>query len=149
MESSLSQNSAAQNINSKEREKKTSVVTQNAPVCSQARSRESHKMAEEKHTGPVMPAQKEEDRAAVFIQNKYRCSKQRQPLRKDRVPASLKNQRVLATPTEVTKNTRHVYSCPTKHEETCNSKLKDDRDSKAASEKQACDLAIFSKQVCK
>ncbi|XP_070357454.1 myosin-IIIa isoform X3 [Equus asinus] len=144
---SLSQRSVHQNASSGEKEKKTSVVTQNAPVCSQQRSHLQRGAVHERQVEATMEAQ-EEDRAAVFIQSKYRGYKRRQQLRKDSM-ASFENQQIVATPTEVARNTHNLYSCSPKHEEPCNIKTKDNRDSKAISEKGACDLAIFSKQISK
>ncbi|XP_073912581.1 myosin-IIIa [Castor canadensis] len=150
LESSLSQSSVYKHANWTEKEKKTSVVTtQNAPMCSQETGHWQHRTVTEKHIGPVIQYQEEKDKAAVFIQSKYRGFKQQQQLRKDRISPSFKNQKILATPTEVAKNTHDVYSCPTKHEGIQNIKMKDDRDSKETSEKQACDLGIFSKQISK
>ncbi|XP_070457009.1 myosin-IIIa isoform X11 [Equus przewalskii] len=141
---SLSQRSVHENASSGEKEKKTSVVTQNAPVCSQQRSHLRHGAVHEKQVEATMEVQ-EEDRAAVFIQSKYRGYKRRQQLRKDSM-ASFENQQMVATPTEVARNTHNLYSYSPKHEEPCNIKTTDNRDSKAISEKGACDLAIFSKQ---
>ncbi|EPY75539.1 hypothetical protein CB1_001629011 [Camelus ferus] len=146
LEPSLSQRSVCQNANSKEREKKTSVVTQNAPVCSHQRSHMRHGTVPERQVEPAVSAQEEEeDKAAVFIQSKYRGYKRRQQLRKDRA-ASFKNQKAVATPTEGARNTHNLYSCPTTLEDSCNIRMKSDKDTKAVSEKDACDLAIFSKQ---
>nr|XP_023488120.1 myosin-IIIa isoform X3 [Equus caballus] len=144
---SLSQRSVHENASSGEKEKKTSVVTQNAPVCSQQRSHLRHGAVHEKQVEATMEVQ-EEDRAAVFIQSKYRGYKRRQQLRKDSM-ASFENQQMVATPTEVARNTHNLYSYSPKHEEPCNIKTTDNRDSKAISEKGACDLAIFSKQISK
>ncbi|EHB00818.1 Myosin IIIA [Heterocephalus glaber] len=138
----LSQSSVAQNTSSKGKEKKTSADTQNASICSQKRGHT-------RHVDPVLSAQGEEHKAAVFIQSKYRALKQRPQLREDQQSPSFKGQRALATPAEVTKNTHGVYSCPTKHAGICNSKVKDGSDSKATSEKEVCDLAVFSKQISK
>lgn len=146
-ERSLSQRSVYQNADSKEKEKKTSVITQNAPVCSQQRSHLRPGSVRERPAQASMHAQ-EEDRAAVFIQSKYRGYKRRQQLRKDRM-SSFKNQNVVSKPTEIARNTHDLYSCTTKHEESCNIRTKNDKDSKAVLENEACDLAIFSKQVCK
>ena len=143
----LSQRSVCQNENSKDKEKKTSVITQNAPVCSHQRSHLSHGAVQERQVKPAMQAQ-EEDRAAVFIQSKYRGYKRRQQLRKDRM-SSFRNQKVVATPTEVARNTLNLYSYPTKLEDSCNIGMKSYKDAKAISEKEACDLAIFSRQVRK
>ena len=96
---------------------------------------------------PAMQAQ-EEDRAAVFIQRKYRGYKRRQQLRKDRM-SSFRNPKVVTTPTEVARNTLSLYSYPTKLEDSCNIGMKSYKDAKAISEKEACDLAIFSRQVGK
>lgn len=147
LEPCLSQRLVCQNENSKDKEKKTSVITQNAPVCSRQRNHLSHGEVRERQGKPAMQAQ-EEDRAAVFIQSKYRGYKRRQQLRKDRM-SSFRNQKVIATPTEVARNTHNLYSCPTKLEDSCSIGMKSDKDAKAISEKEACDLAIFSKQVCK
>ncbi|XP_013370798.1 PREDICTED: myosin-IIIa [Chinchilla lanigera] len=141
LEPSLSQRSVAQNTNSKEKEK-TFVVTQNAPLCKQ-------KGGSERRMDPVTPTPEAEEEAVMSVQSRCHGSQQRQQSVKGRVSPSTNNQRILATPTELTKTTHSVYSCPTKHEETCTSKVKDDRDSKATSEKEACDLAIFSKQISK
>ncbi|KAB0381690.1 hypothetical protein FD755_003607 [Muntiacus reevesi] len=147
LEPCLSQRLVCQNENSKDKEKKTSVITQNAPVCSRQRSHLSHGAVRERQGKPAMQAQ-EEDRAAVFIQSKYRGYKRRQQLRKDRM-SSFRNQKVVATPTEVARNTHNLYSYPTKLEDPCSIGKKSDKDAKAISEKEACDLAIFSKQVSK
>ncbi|TKC38858.1 hypothetical protein EI555_015476 [Monodon monoceros] len=148
LEPSLSHRSVCQDANSKEKEKKMSVVTQNAPVCSHQRNPVRHGMVQERQIEPAMQAQEKEDKAAVFIQSKYRGYKRGQQLRKDRM-SSFKNQKAVATPTEVARNTHTLYSHPAKFEEYCNIRMKSDRDSKAISEKEACDLAIFSKQITK
>ncbi|XP_072681408.1 myosin-IIIa isoform X3 [Canis lupus baileyi] len=142
LEPSLSQKSVYQNANSKE--KKTSVVTQNAPACSQQRSHPGPGPVRERQAKATVQAQ-EEDRAAVFIQSKYRGYKRRQQLRKDRM-SSFKNQKVVATPMEVARNPHDLYSYPTRYEESFNNRTKNDKDLKAVLEKEACDLAIFSKQ---
>ncbi|XP_054222077.1 myosin-IIIa isoform X4 [Homo sapiens] len=150
LEPTLSQRSIYQNANSMEKEKKTSVVTQSAPICSQeeGRGRLRHETVKERQVEPVTQAQEEEDKAAVFIQSKYRGYKRRQQLRKDKM-SSFKHQRIVTTPTEVARNTHNLYSYPTKHEEINNIKKKDNKDSKATSEREACGLAIFSKQISK
>ncbi|XP_011911464.1 PREDICTED: myosin-IIIa [Cercocebus atys] len=149
LEPTLSQRSVYQNANSTEKEKKTSVVTQSAPICSPegGGSHRRHETVKERQAEPVTQAQEEEDKAAVFIQSKYRGYKRRQQVRKDKM-SSFKHQRIVTTPTEVARNTQNLYSYPTKHEETNNIKMKDNKDSKATSEREAWDLAIFSKQVC-
>ena len=63
--------------------------------------------------------------------------------------SSFKNQKVVATPMEVARNPHDLYSYPTRYEESFNNRTKNDKDLKAVLEKEACDLAIFSKQVCK
>ncbi|ELK16988.1 Myosin IIIA [Pteropus alecto] len=141
----LSQRSVYQNANSKEKEKKTSVVTQNASICSQQRSHLRHGAVKDRRVEPTTQAQDREDKAAVFIQSKYRGYKRRQQLRKDR-RSSFKTPNVVATPSEGAINTQNLYFYSTKHEGSCNIMMKNDRDSKAISEKEACDLAIFSKQ---
>ncbi|XP_036044389.1 myosin-IIIa [Onychomys torridus] len=144
LDPSLSQRSVYENADTKEKEKKTSVVTQNA-------WREYHHLhgfLGEKDTRPVEQAQ-EEDKAALFIQNKYRSSKQKQQLREVRLSPSFKNQKIISSPTEVARNIHSVYSCPLKHEETHPLKVTNDRDSKVASKKEACDLAMFSRQISK
>ncbi|XP_031508314.1 myosin-IIIa isoform X2 [Papio anubis] len=150
LEPTLSQRSVYQNANSTEKEKKTSVVTQSAPICSQegGGSHRRHETVKERQAEPVTQAQEEEDKAAVFIQSKYRGYKRRQQVRKDKM-SSFKHQRIVTTPTEVARNTQNLYSYPTKHEETNNIKMKDNKDSKATSEREAWDLAIFSKQISK
>ncbi|XP_072874905.1 myosin-IIIa isoform X2 [Chlorocebus sabaeus] len=150
LEPTLSQRSVYQNANSTEKEKKTSVVTQSAPICSQegGGSHLRHETVKERQAEPVAQAQEEEDKAAVFIQSKYRGYKRRQQVRKDKM-SSFKHQRIVTTPTEVARNTHNLYSYPTKHEETNNIKMKDNKDSKATSEREAWDLAIFSKQISK
>ncbi|XP_055130901.1 myosin-IIIa [Symphalangus syndactylus] len=150
LEPTLSQRSIYQNANSTEKEKKTSVVTQSAPICSQegGGGHLRHETVKERQVEPVTQAQEEEDKAAVFIQSKYRGYKRRQQLRKDKM-SSFKHQRIVTTPTEVARNTHNLYSYPTKHEEINNIKMKDNKDSKATSEREACDLAIFSKQISK
>ncbi|XP_032000825.1 myosin-IIIa [Hylobates moloch] len=150
LEPTLSQRSIYQNANSTEKEKKTSVVTQSAPICSQegGGGHLRHETVKERQVEPVTQAQEEEDKAVVFIQSKYRGYKRRQQLRKDKM-SSFKHQRIVTTPTEVARNTHNLYSYPTKHEEINNIKMKDNKDSKATSEREACDLAIFSKQISK
>lgn len=145
---SLSQRSVFQNADSKGKEKKPTVVTQNAPLCSLQRDYRLHGFLGKKDTGPVDQAQ-EEDKAALFIQSKYRSSNQRQQLGEDRLSPTLKNQKIISSPTEVARNIHSVYSCPTKQEGTHPIKDTNDRDSKVASEKEAYDLAMFSRQVCK
>ncbi|XP_027969934.1 myosin-IIIa [Eumetopias jubatus] len=147
LEPSLSQKSVYQNTNNKEKEKKTSVVTQKAPACSQQRCHLRLGTVQERQAEATVRA-REEDRSAVFIQSKYRSYKRRQQLRKDRV-SSFKNQKIVATPTDVARNTHDLYSYPTKHEESCNFRTKNDKDPKTVLEKEACDLAIFSKQISK
>ncbi|XP_075827227.1 myosin-IIIa [Microtus pennsylvanicus] len=145
---SLSQRSVFQNADSKGKEKKPTVVTQNAPLCSLQRDYHLHGFLREKDTRPVEQAQ-EEDKAALFIQSKYRSSKQRQQLGEDRLSPSLKNQKIISSPTEVARSIHSVDSCPTKQEGTHPIKDTNDRDSKVASEKEACDLAMFSRQISK
>lgn len=147
LEPSLSPRSVYQNADSKEKEKNTSVVTQNTSLYSPQRSLLRHEMAKESQVEPSVHAQDEEDKAAVFIQSKYRGYKRRQQLRKDR-RASFKTQKTVST-TEVERNTHNLYSYSAKHEESCNIKMRNNKDSKAIAEKEACDLAMFSKQVCK
>uniref|UniRef100_A0A2K6V8J8 Myosin-IIIa n=1 Tax=Saimiri boliviensis boliviensis TaxID=39432 RepID=A0A2K6V8J8_SAIBB len=146
LEPTLSQKSIYQNANTKEKEKKTSVVTQSAPTCHQEGGHLRHETVKERQFEPVTQAQEEEDKAAVFIQSKYRGYKRRQQLRKDKM-CSFKHQRIVTAPTEVPRNTHSLYSYSTKCEETYDIKIKDDKDFKATSEKEACDLAIFSKQI--
>ncbi|XP_011736723.2 myosin-IIIa isoform X1 [Macaca nemestrina] len=150
LEPTLSQRSVYQNANSTKKEKKTSVVTQSAPICSQegGGSHLRHETVKERQAELVTQAQEEEDKAAVFIQSKYRGYKRRQQVRKDKM-SSFKHQRIVTTPTEVARNTQNLYSYPTKHEETNNIKMKDNKHSKATSEREAWDLAIFSKQISK
>uniref|UniRef100_G3T3D7 non-specific serine/threonine protein kinase n=1 Tax=Loxodonta africana TaxID=9785 RepID=G3T3D7_LOXAF len=146
LEPSFSQKPIYQNTNSKEKEKKTSVVTQNGPICSQEKSCRSHGTVTERQ-GQQMIQNLEEDKAAVFIQSKYRGYERRQQLRKDGISSSFKDQEIVAATTEVAEHTPNLYSSPIKHKEICNSKMRDSRDSKAISEKEACDLAVFSKQI--
>nr|XP_027808898.1 myosin-IIIa [Marmota flaviventris] len=147
-EPTLNQRSVSQNAHHSKEKQKTSVVTQNSSVYSQERGHQRDQAVKERPVEPVIQDQ-EESKAAVFTQNKYGGFMQRQQLREGRVSPSFKNEKILATPGEVTRNTHSVYSCPTKHEETPNIKMKDDRYSKATSEKAACDLAIFSKEISK
>ncbi|KAM5282412.1 myosin-IIIa isoform 2-T2 [Hipposideros larvatus] len=132
-----------------QRSVKTSVITQNASLCSLQRSHLRHGTVRDRQTEPTTHAQDEEDKAAVFIQSKYRGYKRRQQLRRDRRSSSFKNQKIGATPTEVARNAHNLYSYSTKSEGSCNILMKNDRDSKTISEKEACDLAIFSKQISK
>lgn len=81
LQPSLSQSTVYQNADSKEKEKKTSVVTQNAPTCSPQKSHLRHEMAKESQIEPLTQAQDEEDKAAIFIQSKYRGYRRRQQLR--------------------------------------------------------------------
>ncbi|XP_059119012.1 myosin-IIIa [Peromyscus eremicus] len=149
LDPSLNQRSLYQNADSKAKEKKTSVVTQNARLCNLEREyHHLHGFLREKDTRPGEQAQ-EEDKAAVFIQSKYRSSKPKQQLREDRLTPYFKNQKIVSSPTEVARNIHSVYSCPTKHEETHPLKVTSDRDSKVAWKKEACDLAMFSRQISK
>uniref|UniRef100_A0A8C5P2A2 non-specific serine/threonine protein kinase n=1 Tax=Jaculus jaculus TaxID=51337 RepID=A0A8C5P2A2_JACJA len=132
LEPSLSQRSTCQNTTSKEKEKKTSMAAQNAPMCSQDRAHHAQGITKERRAGPVAQGQ-EEDEAAVFIQSKHDGFKRRQQLRKD--GPSFRNQKILTSSTEVARNTANAYAY--------------DRHSKANSDKEACDLAIFSKQISK
>lgn len=74
----LSRRSVYQNANSREKEKKTSVVTQNASICSQQRSHLRYGAVKDRQIEPTTQAQDREDKAAVFIQSKYRGYKRRQ-----------------------------------------------------------------------
>ncbi|XP_051006852.1 myosin-IIIa [Acomys russatus] len=148
MDPSLSQKSVYQNADGKEKEKKTSVVTQNAPLSNLERDYHLQGFLGEKDTGPVDVSQ-EEDKAATFIQSKYQGSKQKQQLGKDRMSPSFKNQKILSSPTEVARNIHNIYSCPPEHEGTHHVKVLNDRDSKTASKKEASDLAMFSRQISK
>ncbi|KAM8802107.1 myosin-IIIa [Rhynchonycteris naso] len=147
LQPSLSQRQVCQNADNKEKGKKTSVVTQNASTCSPQRSHLRLGMAQEGQVEPSAQDQDAEDRAAVFIQSKYRDYKKRQQLWKDR-RSSFKSQKIVPM-TEVARNTHNLYSYSTKHEESNNMKMRNDKDSKAISEKEAYDLAMFSKQVSK
>ncbi|KAL1785149.1 myosin-IIIa [Sigmodon hispidus] len=148
LDPSISQKSVYQNIDSTEKEKKTSVVTQNAPLCNLERDYHLHGFLREKDTGPVEQAQ-EEDKAAVFIESKYLSSKQRQQLGENRLSPSFRNQKIISSPTEVARNIHSIYSCPIKHEGTHPTKVTNDKDLKVASKKEACDLAMFSRQISK
>ncbi|XP_073085332.1 myosin-IIIa-like isoform X2 [Manis javanica] len=145
LEPSLSQRPIYQNVNSKETEKKTSLVTQNAPVCSPQRSHQRHGTVTERKVGPTKQGP-EADRAAMFIQSKFRGYRRRQWLRMDRM-TSFRNQKTVVAPTDVARNTHNLCSYPTKHREPCHINMKNGKDSKAISEKEASDLAIFSKQI--
>ncbi|XP_052012908.1 myosin-IIIa [Apodemus sylvaticus] len=150
LDPSLSQKSVYQNADGKEKEKKekkTSVVTQNAPLCSLERDYHLHEFLGEKDTGPDQA--QEEDKAAVLIQSKYRSSKQKEQPGKDRLSPPFKSQKILSSPTEVAKITHNVYSCPTKQEGIYHIKMMDERDAKMASKKEACDLSVFSRQISK
>ncbi|XP_060048311.1 myosin-IIIa [Erinaceus europaeus] len=152
LDAHLSQNSDSQKANSKEKEKRTSVVTQNAPLCNQDRSHLRHGSVSKK-PGQLVSQAREEDEAAVFIQTKYRGYKRRQQLRRDHGAPSLspfKNQTTTIAPTEGSRNAQNLYAHPcTNRAESCNSKLKRDSDSSAVSEKEACDLALFTLQISK
>ncbi|KAG8504710.1 Myosin-IIIa [Galemys pyrenaicus] len=147
LEPGFSQRPVYQNANSKEKEKRTSVVTQNAPICSQERRHSIRVTVKERQVEPMVSAC-EEDKAAVFIQSRFRGYKRRQQVRKDRM-SSFKNQKIAAAPTEATRNTHILYSYHTRNEESCNINMNHDNVSKRISEKEACDLAIFSKQISK
>ncbi|XP_037366629.1 myosin-IIIa isoform X2 [Talpa occidentalis] len=145
LEPRFSQRSLYQNANSKE--KRTSVATQNAPICSKERSHWMSETVKEKQVEPMISTC-EEDKAVMFIQSKFRGYKRRQQVRKDRM-SSFKNHKIVATPTEAARNTNNLYSHHTKHEESCNINMNHDDLSKSISEKEAWDLAIFSKQISK
>ncbi|KAM6215284.1 myosin-IIIa [Rhynchocyon petersi] len=149
LESNHSQRSVYQNAPSREKEKKASVVTQDAPVCSQEKSHWKHGTVKARQ-GEQMTQDWEEDKAAVFIQSQYRGYKKRQQLKQDGLSPSFKNQEVAAAQTEVAGHTHSLHSCPIKHEESCKgTKIRDDQDSNTVSEKEAGDVAIFSKQISK
>ncbi|XP_042542135.1 myosin-IIIa [Dipodomys spectabilis] len=96
----LEENTKVQFITSTDSQgkEKTSVVTQNALLCSQARDQQQHRMLEERHVESGMQAQEEEeDKAEVYIQNQYRGSKLRQQLRGDRMLPTSQSEKILAT----------------------------------------------------
>ncbi|XP_004605551.2 myosin-IIIa [Sorex araneus] len=137
LEPSLSQRSVYQNSSSQEKAKRTSVVTQNASLCSQDQSHLRQRVVTERQEEPVTPGL-EEDKAALFIQSRYRGYRRRQQLMRDRM-ASLNDQNGVSASTEAEKNYHGLYCCPTKYEAV---KPKNDSDSGA-------DLAMFSKQISK
>lgn len=147
LDPTLSQKSVYQNADGKEKEHKVSVVTQNAPLGNLERDYHLLGFLGEEDTGPVPQAQ--EEHKAVSIHSKYQSSKKKQQLGKDRLAPPFKNQKILSSSTEVAKTTHNVYPCPTKQEGVHHSKMVDERDSKMASKKEAWDLAMFSRQVCK
>ncbi|XP_040611333.1 myosin-IIIa isoform X2 [Mesocricetus auratus] len=148
LDPSLSQRSVYQNADNKEKENKTSVVTQNASLYNLERDNHLHGFLGEKDTGPVEQA-REENKATLFIQSKYQESKQKQRLGEDRLSPSFKNQKITSSPTEVSRNIHSVYSCATKHEGSHPTRVTNDRDSKVASKKETCDVATFSRQISK
>ncbi|XP_048223562.1 myosin-IIIa [Perognathus longimembris pacificus] len=149
VEPALSHSSVSHNADSKGREKKTSVVTQNALLCSQQREEQrQYRMLEERQAESGMQAQ-EEDNAAVFIQSKPgRCRQRQQPM-SDRMLPPFPNEKILTTPTEVTKSIPNKHSCFTTQEEPQNINIRNDGASKATLEKEVHELATFSKQISK
>lgn len=144
LEPSFSQRSAYQNSISKERAKRTSVVTQDVSLCNQDQSHLRQRMVAERQGEPVVTPVLEEDEAAVFIQSRYRGYRRRQQLRREKM-ASFKDQNLDAASTEVEKNSQSLIRYSTKCEAV---QLKHDNDTSANSQ-QEVDLAFFSKQVCK
>ncbi|XP_004691365.1 PREDICTED: myosin-IIIa [Condylura cristata] len=147
LEAGCSQRSVYKNANSKDKEKRTSVVTQNAPSSGHEKSQLTCETVKERQVEPVTSTC-DEDKAAVFIQSKFRGYKRRQQVRRDRM-SSFKNQKIVASPPEAARDTHHLFSYHTKHEEPCNIKMNHDDISKRISEKEARDLTIFSKQISK
>ncbi|XP_004716170.1 myosin-IIIa [Echinops telfairi] len=150
LEPRLSQQSTYQNTNGQEKEKKVSVVTQNASVCSQEKSQQRHGTVRGRQHEQVIPDLVEEEKAAIFIQSKYRDYKRRPELRKDGVlSSSFKNQEMVTAPKEVTGHAHAVRSCPVNHEDAFHFHMRDEQDSKATADKEASALAVFSKQISK
>ncbi|XP_075409531.1 myosin-IIIa [Tenrec ecaudatus] len=149
LEPSLNERSIYQNTNGKEKEKKVSVVTQNASAVSQDKSQQRHGTVRERQHEQVNPDLVEEDKAAVFIQSKYRGYKRRQELRKDGLPSSFKHQEMVTATKEGTGHAHNVCSSPIKHEDAFHFNMREEQDSKATVDKEASDLAVFSKQISK
>ncbi|XP_077009619.1 myosin-IIIa [Tamandua tetradactyla] len=148
LESSLSQRSVYQNADCKDREKATSTASQKAPAAVGSPKGNGLRpgWVKEKQAEQTIQSLGEEDRAAVFIQSKYRGYKRRQLVRKDAL-ASSSGQETVATAAEGARPTDDLSSRPIKRKETCNVKVGDGKDPKATSENETWDLAIFTTQI--
>ncbi|XP_074051174.1 myosin-IIIa [Macrotis lagotis] len=102
--------------------------------------REKEKQAEQKRQDS------EEDKAAVFIQSKYRGYRRRQQFRDGKLP-SIKNQELATGKPDIGRHSCDTYSYSMKHKGSFNSKARDEKDLKTISEKEAYDLTVFSKQI--
>ncbi|XP_040843992.1 myosin-IIIa [Ochotona curzoniae] len=128
------QRSFYQNTKSEEREKKT---------CNQERHCLNHENAQETQAAPDWHAE-EEDRAAMFIQSKYRGYKRKQQVQRD-----------MAAPTsgspeaEGASSTRSLCSPSMRPEPFCNTKSKKDNEAEATSKATAWNVVLFSKQISK
>ncbi|XP_017203117.3 myosin-IIIa isoform X2 [Oryctolagus cuniculus] len=109
---------------------------------SEERLCQRHGTAQEAQAEPAAQTQ-EADRAAMFIQSRYRGYKRRQQVHRGGAspPGSPK--------AEGAKSTHNLYSSSTKCGESCSTKTKEGRDAKAVSEKAAWDVVTFSKQISK
>uniref|UniRef100_G3WLT4 non-specific serine/threonine protein kinase n=1 Tax=Sarcophilus harrisii TaxID=9305 RepID=G3WLT4_SARHA len=88
----------------------------------------------------------EEDKAAVFIQSKYRGYRRRQQLR-DGKPPSIKNQDLVSGKPDIERHTCRAYSYSMKPKGSFNIKARDEKDLKTISEKEAYEFTVFSKQI--
>ncbi|XP_044534866.1 myosin-IIIa-like [Gracilinanus agilis] len=91
----------------------------------------------------------EEDKAAVFIQSKYRGYRRRQQLRDGKPSSSIKKQEFASGKPDIGRHTNNAYSYSVKYGGSFNIKARDEKDLKTISEKEAFELAVFSKQISK
>ncbi|XP_051857380.1 myosin-IIIa [Antechinus flavipes] len=150
-----------QSEDSKKKEKRTSSFIQNNSKHSKEKSHLKHegimprgKKAELKQES-VREKEKqveqkkqdlEEDKAAVFIQSKYRGYRRRQQLR-DGKPPSIKNQDLVSGKQDLERHTCRAYSYSMKPKGSFNIKARDEKDLKTISEKEAYEFTVFSKQI--
>ncbi|NWX07348.1 MYO3A protein, partial [Caloenas nicobarica] len=90
----------------------------------------------------------DKEKAAVVIQSSYRCYKRRGQLRKEGKLPCKSQEKIIKEPTEAV----HVQNNdpkPTKDRESTNTEAENSKTLKGDSEKEACDLAAFSRQISK
>ncbi|XP_071661348.1 myosin-IIIa isoform X1 [Patagioenas fasciata] len=90
----------------------------------------------------------DKEKAAVVIQSSYRCYRRRGQLRKEGKLPCKTQEKTIKEPTEAV----HIQNNdpkPTKDRESTSTEAEDSKMLKGDSEKEACDLAAFSRQISK
>ncbi|KAM6087592.1 myosin-IIIa-like [Chlamydotis macqueenii] len=90
----------------------------------------------------------DKEKAAVVIQSGYRGYRRRGQLRKEGKLPCKSQEKTIKEPTE-TAHVQKNYSQTTKGRESTSMEVKDSKTLKGDSEKEACDLAAFSRQISK